>query len=220
MDELARRLKPLGQVRLMKKGLHILFQSEVPRKAFLVREGIIRAYTINSSGEEAVAAFYTKGDVFPLPWLFGTTNNTLFYYDAVTDVQLLAVSREDFVNTVMKDKTLIKELFRFLNLQHTSLLLRITGLEQSRAIEKISYTFYYLLFRFGTETKPGIFRVDIRLSHLMLAELVGITRESTTKNLLILKKKGIITPDRFIYSINKKKLEDFIGEDAFRELIL
>jgi len=100
------------------------------------------------------------------------------------------------------------------------MLVRITGLSQSRAIEKISFTFYYLLFRYGTETPTGMHQIDLKLNHLMIANLTGLTRESTTTNLKVLKEKGIITYTRSSFSVNKKKLENFIGEDGFRELSL
>ena len=103
---------------------------------------------------------------------------------------------------------------------YSALLIRITGLEQSRVVEKIGFTLYYLLIKYGVEKKPGIFTLDMKLSQSTLASLVGISRESTTKNLKVLKDKGVITYSSFTYSINKPRLESFLGEDSFRELTL
>ena len=101
---------------------------------------------------------------------------------------------------------------------YTSLLLRITGLEQSRAIEKIGFTLYYLMFTRGKETKPGVFKIDVRLSHALFGSLVGLTRESTAKNMKVLRDRGIIDYASFTYTVNKAKLEGFLGEDGFRDL--
>lgn len=218
MDILLQRLRPVSLPRLVKKGSNILFQGEIPRKAYIVREGVVRAYTITSSGEERIVAFYSKGDILPLSWLFGETSNSLFYYDAVSDVRLLTVAKDDFLNVVMNDTAILGSMMTFLSNQYTALLLRITGLEQSRAVEKIGFTLYYLLFRYGIEKSPGIHAVNIKLSQLMIANLVGLTRESTTKNLKLLKDKGVIDYDHSTYTINKAKLENFLGEDSFRDL--
>ena len=132
----------------------------------------------------------------------------------------MTVPREVFIDTIMKHPALTASTLEFVAGQYTSLLLRITGLEQSRAIEKIGFTLYYLLFRYGVEKKAGVYVLDIKLSQLVIASLVGLTRESTTKNLNILKEKGIITYNKSAYTINKPKLEGFLGEDAFRDLSL
>ena len=142
MDTLLQKLKPVSLPRLIKKGSNVLFQGEIPRKAFIIREGVVRAYTITSTGEERIVAFYSKGDILPLSWLLGDTTNSLFYYDAVSDVRLLTVSKDEFHKIVMKDTELLAGIMRFLSNQYTALLLRITGLEQSRAIEKIGFTLY------------------------------------------------------------------------------
>ncbi len=220
MEDFLRSLQPLGSIRLFKKGSTLLFQGEIPQKALVILDGFVKVYSINSAGEELVVSFFCKGDVIPLPWLFGTTTNTLFYYDAITDVRVLAVSKADFHTQLESDTKYLKSVIEFQNKQYTSLLLRVTGLEQSRAVEKVAFTLYYLMFRYGIEKTPGVFFVDMKLSQSVVANLVGITRESTTRNLTLLKKKGIITYQNSKYTIYKNKLENYIGEDSFRELSL
>ena len=197
-----------------------MFQGEIPRKAFIIRDGVVRAYTVKTSGEESTIALFTKDDIFPLSWLLDTTSNSLFYFEAVSDVRVMSVSKDDFNKIVSKSTEKLTEMLHYVNEQYTAMLVRITGLSQSRAIEKISFTFYYLLFRYGTETPTGMHQIDLKLNHLMIANLTGLTRESTTTNLKVLKEKGIITYTRSSFSVNKKKLENFIGEDGFRELSL
>lgn len=220
MDQLFRELKPHSNMRLVRKGTNILFQGEIPRSALIVRDGFVRAYTITSSGEERVVALYGKGDVFPLTWVLGETSNTLFYYDALTDVRLMAVPKPIFMSTLMKDTELLSAMLRFVGNQYTALLLRVTGLEQSRAVEKIGFTLYYLLFRYGEEKKSGEYVVDVKISQILLASFVGLTRESIVKNLKILKDKDVIDYDKSIYTINKVKLEHFLGEDGFRDVTI
>ena len=220
MEDLITYLKPVSQLRVFKKGTTVLFQGEIPRKAFLIREGLIKAYVVKASGEETIIGFFSKGDIFPMPWLLEASSNTLFYYEAVEDTRVLAFSKDDYVKITSNNAALLHSALKYLNKQHTAQLMRITALGQSRAIEKISFTFYYLLFRYGVEKRPGIYTISIKLSHLTIANLTGITRESTTTNLKTLKNKGIITYTRSVFTINKQKLENFMGEDAFRELTL
>lgn len=220
MENVLHHLRPHGTLRRIKKGSNILFQGEVPRQAMIVRDGVVRAYTITSSGEERIVALFGKGEIFPLSWILGETSHTLFYYDALSEVRLMTVPKAQFTEVIMQNNALLQSLLRFVATQYTALLLRITGLEQSRAIEKIGFTLYYLLFRYGIEKKPGIYSIDLKMSQLMIASLVGLTRESTTKNLNVLKEKGVIEYRQSTYTINKTKLENFLGEDSFRDLSL
>jgi CRP-like cAMP-binding protein len=220
MNSLIENFKATSQIRLFKKGSAILFQGEIPRKAFIIRDGVVRAYTVKTSGEESTIALFTKDDIFPLSWLFDTTSNSLFYFEAVSDVRVMGVTKDDFNKIVSNSTEKLNEMLRYVNEQYTSMLVRITGLSQSRAIEKISFTFYYLLFRYGIKTSGGMHQINLKLNHLMIANLTGLTRESTTTNLKVLKEKGIISYTRSSFSVNKKKLENFIGEDGFRELNL
>lgn len=220
MDNLLPHLKPHATIRRLRKGGNVLFQGEVPRSVMIVRDGVVRAYAITSGGEERIVTLYGKGDIFPLAWALGEAPNALFYYDALTEARVMCVPKQIFLDTIMADKELLASTLRFTANEYTALLFRITGLGQSRAIEKIGYTLYYLLFRYGIDKGGGQFVIDIRMSQTDIANLVGLTRESTTKNLKVLKDKGVIDYTNSAYTVNKQKLERFLGEDAFRDLSL
>lgn len=220
MDELLKRIQPKTTARFVKKGSILLYQSEIPRSAFIVKKGLVRSYTITSAGEERIVSLHTKGDIFPLSWIYGETTNTLFYYEATSDTEVLAVGKDDLLRTVMSDAGLLRAVLKTTVNEYTALLLRVTALEQSSAAEKIALTLYYLIIRHGVEKKPGDYTIDIKMTQSMIASLVGLTRESTAVNLKLLKKKKIITYSNFIYVVNKPNLERFVGEDSFKDLNL
>lgn len=218
MDDLLHELKPHGTFKTIAKDGNVLFQGEVPRSVMMVRSGVIRAYTITSGGEERTVSLHGDGDVLPLTWVLGVTTNSLFYYEAVTDCRVFQVPRPIFNEYLAATPERMKSMLQRTAMTYTSLLLRITGLEQSRAVEKIGFTLYYLLFTRGKEVAPGVYRIDVRLSHALFGSLVGLTRESTAKNMKQLRDKGIIDYASFTYTVNKAKLEAFLGEDGFRDL--
>lgn len=218
MEDLLHELKPIGSFRTISKGGNVLFQGEIPRHVMMLRSGIIRAYTITSTGEERTVSLHGDGDLLPLTWVLGVTSNSLFYYEAVTDSRVFQVTRKDFNSYLDAKPERMKAMLRQTGMIYSSLLLRITGLEQSRAIEKIGFTLYYLLLTRGKQAEPGKYKIDIRLSHALFGSLVGLTRESTAKNMKLLRDKEIIDYSSFTYTVNKQKLEAFLGEDGFRDL--
>ena len=220
MQDFLKALTPHLTFRTVKSGSTLLYQSEIPRHAMIVRKGVIRAYTITSSGDERIVALYTKDDVLPLPWIYGETNKTLFYYEASSDVEVALVSKDVFIKTVETSPVFTEFVMHYAMKEHTSQLLRITALEQSTASEKVAFTLYYLLMRHGKERQPGMYTLDMKLTQSTIASLVGITRESTAITVAKLKARGVVSYRNFIYIIDKKKLEQFIGEDSFKDIML
>ena len=218
MEELIKALHGSSQVKLARKGSNLLFQGEIPQRGLIVRDGVVRSYMITSAGEERTLALHGRGELIPLSWVLGTTSESMFYYDALCDTRLVSFSKNDLMSTLERQPELYRNLLSLTVNDHNSLLLRIAGLEQSRAIEKVGFTLYYLLFGHGVEKTPGMYRIGIKLSQSMLATFMGLTRESTAKNLAIFKQKGIISYKHSLYTVDKKRLEQFLGEDAFREL--
>ncbi len=220
MDELLTAISAHATTRVVRKGATIVYQSEIPRSAFIVKKGLVRAYTISSSGEERIVSLHAKHDVFPMAWIYGETSSTLFYYEATSDCELICVPKDILLQNVMKSPSLLQMMLKYSVNEYTAMLLRITALEQATAAEKIAMTFYYLLVRHGVERKPGEFTINFKMTQSMIASLVGLTRESTAINIKLLQKKQIITYSNFIYIVNKPALERFVGEDGFKDLKL
>lgn len=219
MKELLPIVEQHGSTRFVKKGAILLYQSEVPRRAFIIKKGLVRAYAITNSGEERTIALHDDGDILPLSWVFGETSATLFYYDVLTDSELITVPKTELVMAITKNPKAMAEVLTLTMNEYTSLLLRITALEQSSAAEKIALTLYYLLFRHGKELSPGVYDIPIKMTQSMIASLVGLTRESTAVNLKLLKKKGIVSYSNFNYTVNRASLERFVGEDSFKNAL-
>lgn len=219
MSELQSIAARYGTGRSVKKGTILLYQSEIPRSAVMVSRGLIRAYAITSTGEERTIALHDSGDLLPLSWIFGDASTSLFYYDALVDSEVTIIPKSELVGAIAASPDTMQEILALTMNEYTSLLLRITALEQANAAEKIALTLYYLLFRHGKESSPGTYTIRIKLTQSMIASLVGLTRESTAVNLKLLKEKDIIHYSSFTYIINKAQLERFVGEDSFKNAL-
>ena len=213
-------LKPHASKRLFKKHSILLYQGEAPRMAYVLLNGIVKVYSINNAGEEQIATFQVEGDLFPAPWIFGKSASTLYYYEALTDCEVLVTPREELRKTIVSRPELLSSTLDYFVTNYTGMLMRVTALEQSRAREKIMFTLYYLLFRYGQETKPGMYKINVALTHGVIARLVGLTRETTTTDLSKLKAQKVVNYSAHTYTVNKPKLERLLGEDSFSDLIM
>lgn len=208
-----------GTVRRFQEKTPIIYQGEIPRSGFFLKKGLVKVYNLHANGTEQILRFYGPGDFFPLPWLYSKVATEFYYYEALEDCEVISVTRQDIETIVRRDPKLSEYIFNSLLSDQTAMHLRVISLEQPRANEKLQYTLYYLLFRYGTQKNPGMYAIDMHLTHITLANLVGLTRETITMEMNKLKKQGIVSYSKRIYTIDKTKLERAIGEENLSGLI-
>lgn len=220
MNDVLEAIKPLSTHRVARRNSIIIYQGEAPRSVFFVRKGIVKAYSLTNTGVEQVVSFFTAGEPLAQTWVFEKTSSSLYYYEAVDDCELYTLPRDVFLETIQKSTELKEQLFQYFITTNSGLLLRITALEQQRAVEKLVFTLYYLMFRYGKQDESGLYHISLKLTHNSIASLVGLTRETTATELAKLKRKGIINYSAEEYTVDKAKLERVMGEDAFSDLKL
>lgn len=220
MEEFISQLAPVASKKLFKKHAILLYQGEAPRTAFVILSGALKVYSINTAGEEQIVNFHTQHDILPTSWIFKRSSTTLYYYEALTDCEVLAVPRSDLMEVIATKAEYMQLLMEYYATNYVGMLVRVTALEQSRAREKIMFTLYYLMFRYGREIKPGVFVIDLSLTHSVIASLVGLTRETTTTELSKLKRQKVLKYSVHTYTLDKQKLERLLGEDSFQNLAI
>lgn len=220
MGDILSRIKSKATHRTFKKRSILLYQGEAPRMAYVLKSGVVKLYTINNAGEEQIVAFHARHDIFPSSWIFGKSSTTLYYFEALTDCEVLTLPREELYKALVASPELLTSTLDYFVTNYTGLMMRVTALEQSRAREKIMFTLYYLLFRYGRPTRSGRYIIELGLTHSIIASLVGLTRETTTTELSKLKRQKVLDYNLHNYTIDKQKLERMLGEDSFQDVTI
>ena len=209
---------PRAVIRQYQKGRTIFFQGEVPRSVLILKKGLIKVYGITSSGDQRTVTLLSVGDVLPMSWVTDSAPVCLYYYEAVTDCTVLAVSKEDYHAEVQSNEKLRNQVLQNYIAHYVGASMHIYALEQSHAQDKLIYLLQYLVARFGVAEEDGRSKINLRLSHQDIAEMVGITRETTAVELHKLKKKGFITYQKFTYYVDVPKLIRSTGGDEFENV--
>ena len=180
-------------VRSFKKGEVIIFQAEVPRTAYVIKSGTVKAYNLSIGGDEKPVAFYAKDSTFPASWVYGRAANSLYYYEAFSpEVEVYAIDRDEFVTFIKKrPELLFQELEHVLSDQIGSTL-RLNALQHSRASDKLIYSLHYLALTYGRPIDDDTIEILLDLTHQDFANLTGLTRETAATELNKLKKQGVI----------------------------
>jgi CRP/FNR family cyclic AMP-dependent transcriptional regulator len=204
-----------------KKGEIVIFQGESPRYAYVVKTGVVKAYNLSVTGDEKPVGFYTTHDVFPGPWVFHKAPNAFYYYEALTDIKLYLVSRDEYVAFLKSNpEELFAELERYVT-DHLGNTMRLNALQHSRASDKLIYTLHYLALSHGHTIAPQTYEITLDLTHQDFANLTGLTRETAATELNKLKSLGVITYGKHtLYQIKLEKLNAILNDQFLSDMQL
>lgn len=208
-------------VKSYKKGEIILFQGEAPRSAYAVKTGVVKAYNLNTSGDEKPIAFYSERSIFPTSWVYECAPSAVYYYEALTDVEVYALPRDEYIKFIKSDLgQLFRELQKFAY-DDVGKTMRLNALQHSRAIDKLVYTLHYLIISHGKQTGPNRSEIILNLTHQDFANLTGLTRETTATELNKLKRLGVISYSKHSpYLVDVKKLHEALNDQFIADLEL
>lgn len=213
-----RKLQAAGVTRQFAKKRTILFQGEIPRSVMVLQSGLVKVYGITTGGDQRTVTLLSAGDIFPVECVFDKSRVSLYYYEAVTDCTVLSLPKTEFLEALSSDQELKDQIFRQYMAHYTSATMHIYALEHSHAQEKLVYILQYLVARFGEKQSNGMTKIELRLSHQDIAEMVGLTRETTAVELHRLKDRNLIDYQRFSYYVNVPLLVQATGSDEFENV--
>lgn len=213
-----KKLQSGGMIRQFAKKRTILFQGEIPRSVMVLQSGLVKVYGITTGGDQRTVTLLASGDIFPVECVFDKSRVSLYYYEALTDCTILSLPKTEFLNAIERDGELKDQVFQAYMAHYTSATMHIYALEHSHAQEKLVYILQYLVARFGDKQSNGLTKISLRLSHQDIAEMVGLTRETTAVELHRLKDKGLIDYQRFSYFVNVPLLVQATGSDEFENV--
>lgn len=193
-------------LRKFKKGQTLLFQGEVPRYAYVVKSGTVKTYNISPLGEEQLVSLSSEYDILPEAWFLGEASVAYYFYEAFTDCTVYAIPREELVKKVTDSPAFANHLLqRFMRL-YVGASVHINALEQPRSRDKLVHLLHYLMMRFGDDKRKDKVKLDIRLTHQTLANMLGVTRETIATEIARLRREKVVDYKQQTYSINKSRL--------------
>ena len=200
------------------RGRTIIYQGEIPRSSYIVVNGTVRIYSLNTRGDESNISFISTGNIFPVEVVFEKNTSCLHYYEATSDVEIAVIPteilRKEFNNNIKLSNIILDSIAT----QYVGAKIHIQALEQTRAKNKILRILQYLVLRFGEKNKAGNWLIVLRLKQHDIANMVGVARETAATELGKLKKLNIIEYDSFHYTVDIKALSDLIGTEEWKDI--
>jgi len=194
-----------------KKGEYIIRAEDSPQGVYYIRKGYVRMYTVLENGREITLNLFKPGSYFSMIWAIAEKTNQ-YYFQAMTLVIIRRSSKQQVTGLLRSNPAILYELTKRLLMGLDTLITQIEYMLSGSAYRRISAALLLLAKRFGETAGNGSVNIKIPLTHHDVANLVGITRETTSIFLKKLVQEKLISyRHRSITIINMKGLSDEVN---------
>ncbi|HSW80687.1 MAG TPA: Crp/Fnr family transcriptional regulator [Candidatus Saccharimonadales bacterium] len=212
MDEMPPALKNLledARLKHVQKGQILFYLGDEPTEAYALKEGVVKVHNIDDVGNEKVLHLLKPLAVFPFAVFSGADAHTKWFYTALTDCDLYVVPAKLMLQTMRDDGDSAVYLMNWFSMEVHELLVRLDSLGKSNVRDKLIAALKYLAVCHGVERRSGWRRIPFSVNHQLIADMIGVTRESAAMAMKEMADNKIIRNPRLtILEIQLDKLVD------------
>ena len=197
---------------VFEKGQTLLLQDEIPTYVYVIESGLVKSYTITAAGDERLLAICSQGEDLPIGYVSGLVDRTQCFYQAYTRCRVRAVPREAYRAHMHSNIDSLQRQYVRLAMVTLAMLSRINALEQPHASDKIASTLLYMADQVAVgvrlHTQKSQRRIEVTQQEI--ANLLGLTRETTNIELKKLELKKLLTHSRKSYVVYLDRLRQYV----------
>lgn len=166
----------------------------------IIRKGRVKLVRSSSTGKEQIIKILNPGDLLGFEVLYDAKNYTNTAV-AMDDCELCFITRDNFFRILEKEPGVARKLIIAMGKELNQAYDRIGHLGLLNAREKLAHLLYTLANDYGVK-EDGKVKLNLTLSRLEIAELLGITQETSIRLLKSFKEEGILDIKRKEIVIN------------------
>lgn len=197
---------PFLKERQFKKNHILMFENDESDDIYFLRSGMVKIYRMYE-GKEVVLSITTPGDVVGEAEPLSGSNHRISTVEALEHVCTWLISSQDFLHIVDKYPIILKNAYKIM-VERTRMLNRmIRYLTFYDVRGKVANLILDLYYNFGVAHENG-FKIQLKINQTLLANMIGITRESFSKTLSEFQDEGLLElREKYLYLLNMKLLE-------------
>lgn len=189
----ARLLAGAKPIKLARSGMAYV-PGDRADNIYFVRSGRIKIVRSNAAGDEVIVGIRTAGDIFgELSWLAvdgdGRRKSSAV---AIEPALIDAIAADDFAATLRADGEIARAFARGVTRRLAATEQELTELAGKSVPGRLVDVLGRLASSHGIQEPDGTLRIGMNLTHKDLADLIGTSRETLTKELAVLVDVGLL----------------------------
>lgn len=201
------------QERSYDKGQILLYQGEKTDTVFIIKSGFVRVKDISAKGTEKILLLLGPGDIFPVIWTFSKSKALHYFYEAQTDVKLIAGTRGELIKAVKSSHEIAQHLFEYTVNRMSELMTRVETVEATSAKHKLAFVFLYLSETHAKRVAKGTYEILVPLTHQNIADMAGLSRETVSTLTKELEQDELVLSSQETYKAYRLRLKEFLEQD-------
>lgn len=191
-----------------KKGEYLFWEGDRSGRLYLIREGKVKIVKHISAGKELVLEIVSSGEICGASSIFSETQ--VASAQAIEDVSAYSLSQKDFLLLLERHKKLAIQIILYLGEKLMKAHEMMISLASSKVDRRIAALLIGLSEKHGSLVPQGI-KINLRLTHQDIADIVGTTVETAIRVMSRFKKQKMLIKDsKHIVITDKDKLKKIV----------
>ncbi|MEI7905023.1 MAG: Crp/Fnr family transcriptional regulator [Candidatus Firestonebacteria bacterium] len=192
------------------KGSYLFFENEEGNTLFVIVSGLIKIFTSDKSGRIKTLAYLKEGDFFGEMAMLDQDKRSASAV-VVEDSDVMILNRSDFQHEILNRPLVALRVMKTLCARLRVADKQIEDLTFKNLPGRVASTLLDLSAKYGVKEPEGI-KINLKLTHQELADMIGTAREVVTSILGKFKKsKCIAYKEKNIVILNETELKTWIN---------
>ena len=184
------RVARLCPERRFSKGSTIFAPGDAPDALYVLKSGLVTLSHLSEAGQESILRVFGPGDVFGE--LFLTVPARPFLAKALTACVVTVIPAKTFVRLLSTIPRIGFNLTCVLSRHLVEMALDRGQSSHKWSTQRLALTLLKLSAAHGVEERTGT-AITLPLTHQILADMIGTSRETVTRHLRRLKRQGVVS---------------------------
>lgn len=198
-----------ARLKRVPSGQIVFYENDLPQEIYVLKSGIIKIYDIDEQGNEKILHLVKTPEIIPFAFFSGMRDSLRWFYSTLTDCELYVFSFAELQRIALTDAAIGEAITNTFSRDVHELLVRLSSLSKTSARDKVVAALNFLIVTHATEKRAQWWQVNFPISHQLIADICGITRETAAIMMKELQDEKIIrNPKVTVLEIHKKMLLD------------
>ncbi len=195
------------------RGARIFTEGDATDSLYILKEGLVKLIFLSEKGRETILHILKRDEVFGE--LLLSEEKRPFTAIAIEDALVMVISRESFVKVVAAVPTVALNFIRVLSKRLARVQTGLADFSHTWSYHRLARVLLQLSEKYGEEVPSGT-RINLRLTHEDLANLIGTSRETVTTQVNKFRRLGLLKREARHMVVTKSGLMEFMRSEEVR----